>query len=297
MLRSMTGYGAGNLNTDLASIKIEIKGYNNRYADIQIKLPKYLNFIEENIRNRILEEVTRGKIDVYVNINLTGKRDIGFDIDRPLYDAYVETLKNLEKYAPFEFGKYSIIDILKMDENILNLKKEDFSENESFKKDILSCLDAAISNFVEMKTNEGYNIQNDLKKKILFSEEILQKIELHAKDAAVLNYNNLKERIFKILEEENVEPDNDRLINELVIYTDKFSIDEEIVRLKSHIKAFYEILSGDSPVGKKLDFLIQEMNRETNTIGSKSNLIEITNLVVELKSVIEKMREQVQNIE
>lgn len=296
MIKSMTGYGISTIRNEFMEVKVEMKSVNNRYLDIQIRSPKFIMFLEDEIKKIISASVSRGKVDVFLNVQLIGKHDVQLNIDYSLAEEYVNKIKELASALTVS-GNIDIIDVVKLDDAIFSVKKEDFSENNEFIDTILSCVRDCLAKFLEMKSKEGYNIETDLKSKLQNITEKVENIEEYSKDVVKFNVDSLKTRINSFLESEAVEIDNDRLMNEIVFYTDKLSVDEEIVRLKSHISMFHDILEDDKISGKKLDFLIQEMNRETNTVGSKSGLIEITNIVIELKSIIEMLREQVQNIE
>ncbi|MFB0972000.1 MAG: YicC family protein [Tissierellia bacterium] len=296
MIKSMTGFGTHTIINDEFDIKVDIKSVNNRYLDVQIKGPKSLLFLDDDLKKIITSSTKRGKVDVFIDIKSKGNYDMNLEIDYILLDLYKNNLNNLIEYLEID-KNFQIFDLLSYDKDILNSKRIDLSENELFVASCIECVTKASSNFLEMKLQEGYNIEHDLNIKLEELSIIIKEIELVAKDVVNANVNSLKERISEILTQEDVKLDEDRLINEIVFYTDKLSIDEEIVRLKSHIDLFKKILADEISSGKKLDFLIQEMNRETNTIGSKSASIDITNFIIEMKSIIEKMREQVQNIE
>lgn len=296
MIKSMTGFGTHTIINDEFDIKVDIKSVNNRYLDVQIKGPKSLFFLDDELKKIITKDANRGKIDIFIDIKSKGIYDMSLEIDYSLLDLYKNNLNVLIDYLKID-NNFQIFDLLAYDKDILSSKRVDLSENELFVTSCIECITKASSNFLEMRIQEGYNIEYDLNTKLKELSLILDKIELVAKDVVNANVNSLKERILEILNQDNVKLDEDRLINEIVFYTDKLSIDEEIVRLKSHINLFKNILVDDISSGKKLDFLIQEMNRETNTIGSKSASIDITNFIIEMKSIIEKMREQVQNIE
>lgn len=296
MIKSMTGFGTHTIINDEFDIKVDIKSVNNRYLDVQIKGPKSLFFLDDELKKIITKDANRGKIDIFIDIKSKGIYDMSLEIDYSLLDLYKNNLNVLIDYLKID-NNFQIFDLLAYDKDILSSKRVDLSENELFVTSCIECITKASSNFLEMRIQEGYNIEYDLNTKLKELSLILEKIELVAKDVVNANVNSLKERILEILNQDNVKLDEDRLINKIVFYTDKLSIDEEIVRLKSHINLFKNILVDDISSGKKLDFLIQEMNRETNTIGSKSASIDITNFIIDMKSIIEKMREQVQNIE
>lgn len=296
MLKSMTGFGSYKIKDNEFEIKVDIKSVNNRYLDIQVKGPKSLAFMEEDIKNVISSKINRGKIDVFIDIQFLDSSNIDFNIDYNLLKKYNDSLTDLSNLSNLE-KSFSVLDILRFDSNILLIERKDLNDNKTFVDLCLSCVDKACSNLLEMKIQEGYNIEYDLKNKLANVKELINKIEDFSEDLVSIKVQSLKERINGILSEENVPLDEDRLLNEIVFYSDKLDIDEEIVRLKSHLDLFNAMIADENSNGKKIDFLIQEMNRETNTIGSKTNSINVTKEVIELKSILEKIREQVQNIE
>ena len=291
MIKSMTGFGKASIEKNLRKYQIEIKSVNHRYLDITVKLPRVLNYLEEIIKSEISKKVKRGKIDVFVTFENNSIEGREIKINTELAKGYIRELKKLateENILPdIEIG-----DIARYPEVLRIQENQDY---EQIKIEILEVLEEAINNLINMKTAEGEKIAKDL-------EERLNKINKRVDEVSKLSTGliseyvvKLEERIKKILKEQEI--DKSRLAEEVVIYADKSSIEEEITRLNSHISQFKELLNSNEPVGKKLDFIIQEMNRETNTIGSKSGSLEITNNVIEMKTEIENLREQIQNIE
>ena len=291
MIKSMTGFGKASIEKNLRKYQIEIKSVNHRYLDITVKLPRVLNYLEEIIKSEISKKVKRGKIDVFVTFENNSVEGREIKINTELAKGYIRELKKLateENILPdIEIGDIARYpEVLRIQEN---------QDDEQIKIEILEVLEEAINNLINMKTAEGEKIAKDL-------EERLNKINKRVDEVSKLSTGliseyvvKLEERIKKILKEQEI--DKSRLAEEVVIYADKSSIEEEITRLNSHISQFKELLNSNEPVGKKLDFIIQEMNRETNTIGSKSGSLEITNNVIEMKTEIENLREQIQNIE
>lgn len=296
MIKSMTGFGTHTIISEEFDIKVDVKSVNNRYLDIQIKGPRSILFLDDELKKIISDKVNRGKVDVFIDIKSKGNYNLDLEIDYKLLDIYKEKLSELTKYM--NLGReFNIFDLLHYDKDILNSQIIDLSENEFFINTCKECIEMASIKFLEMKLQEGYNIEYDLNSKLDELSNTVDYIEKLSKDVVSSNVNELKKRILEILYKEDVQLDEDRLINEIVFYTDKLAIDEEIVRMRSHIDLFKKVLNDEISSGKKLDFLIQEMNRETNTIGSKSANIDIINYIIDMKAIIEKMREQVQNIE
>jgi uncharacterized protein (TIGR00255 family) len=289
----MTGYGKGESSNDSYRFKVEIKAVNHRYSDISIKIPRHISYLEEKIKKTIKDIISRGKVDVYINLEYINESAIDVKVDIPLAKAYKEALDNLTK-------ELNIDDDIKLG-NILNMSEVIKTEKKDLDEDIIwntlkEALDIALDNIIEMRIAEGTELKNDILLKLDKIESDVKFIEERAPEVVLEYKEKLRERIKNLLDD-NISLDEERLCNEIVFFADKSSIDEEIVRLYSHIKQFRAILNEDVSVGRKLDFLIQELNREINTIGSKANDIIIAKYVVNIKSEIEKIREQIQNVE
>lgn len=291
MIKSMTGYGRAKLSKDDREYQIEIKSVNHRYLDISVRIPKQLSYLEETIKKEIAKKVKRGKIDVFVtfeNNSLEGKE---IKINTELAKAYIDELKKLAEKENI-LSDIQVTEISKYPD-VLNIQSS--QDDEKITKEVLETITIATDNLVQMRETEGNKISEDLLKRL---NTINKKVEEIAKLSTGLIEEyvvKLEERINEILK--NQEIDKTRLAQEVVIYADKCSIEEEVTRLNSHISQFKNLLNSNEAIGKKLDFIIQEMNRETNTIGSKANNLEITNGVIDIKTEIENIREQVQNIE
>ncbi|HOQ15902.1 MAG: YicC family protein [Epulopiscium sp.] len=292
MIRSMTGYGQGKLISDDRKFTVEIRSVNHRYNDINVRLPRTLNYLEDKIRTFIKERVSRGKIDVFVSFETTSKDDFEVYLNENLLDAYLEQL-NIIKNKSTVIDDISVSLLARFPEVIIVNKKED-------DKDILwqlleEALKEAFNDFLAMREKEGENLKEDLLAKLKVCENYLAKIKERSPNLAEEYKNKLEKRLQELLPDHSI--DENRLAMEIAIFADHCSIDEEIVRLESHINQFRNILNHEEIVGRKLDFLVQEMNREVNTIGSKANDLQISQSVIELKSEIEKIREQIQNLE
>lgn len=292
MIRSMTGYGKGNLNIEGREYQIEIKSVNHRYLDINIKMPRTLSYLEETVKKEVSEKIKRGKIDVFVTFENNSLEGRNIKINKELAKIYINQLKELAQEENIS-SNIEVIDIAKFPD-ILTIKIDE--EDEKIKNEIIQATKEATDKIVEMKSIEGQKIAQDLLARI---EKIENKIEEISKKSTGLIEEyvvKLEKRIKEILQTEEV--DKTRLAQEVVIYADKCSIEEEITRLKSHIYQVKNLIADNNEtIGKKLDFIIQEMNRETNTIGSKANSLEITNGVIDIKTELEDIREQIQNIE
>lgn len=293
MIRSMTGYGRGEAASDLYKFKVEIKAVNHRYNDILIKMPRHIFYLEESIKKIIKEKISRGKVDVFINLEYINESAVDVKIDIPLAKSYKIALDNLKMELQLE-DTIRLNNILSMSEVVRTERKE--LDEDSIWKLLREAVDMALSNIMTMRTDEGQELKRDLEIKINNVEDLALQIGERAPLVAIEYKEKLRDRINNLLED-NIELDEERLANEVAVFADKSSIDEELVRLGSHIKQFRNIIEKEDTVGRKLDFLIQEFNREINTIGSKANDITITNMVVDLKAELEKIREQVQNIE
>lgn len=293
MLKSMTGYGRGEFANEYFNIIIEIKSVNHRYSDINVKMPRHINFLEEKIKKAVREKISRGKVDVYINLEYINDTAVDVKVDIPLAKAYKEKLEQLIDELKLD-ENVKLFNILSLPEIIRTEKKE--TDEELLWMPLKNALEEALEKIMEMKVVEGEAIKDDMLSKLSEIERLVDDIELRAPNVVLEYKNKLKDRIEELLGNE-VKIDEERLAQEVAIFADKSNINEELVRLKSHINQFRKIVNEDDAVGRKLDFLIQEMNRETNTIGSKANDIFIANNVVLIKAEIEKIREQVQNIE
>ena len=292
MLRSMTGYGRATYEIDAREYVVEIKSVNNRYSDISIKMPRSISFLEDKIKKLISNAITRGKIEVFVSF--TNNSDIGrnIEINREIAKRYIEEMRKLASEQNIN-SNIEVIDVMKMPD-VLNTKIDETAE-EVIKEELIICTNEAIKNFISMREVEGEKIKEDLEKRINVISEKINKINSISTGLVEEYIVNLEKRVNELLKPNVV--DETRLAQEIVIYSDKCSVEEEITRMKSHISQFLSLLDKDNSNGKRIDFLIQEMNRETNTIGSKANNLEITNYVVDIKTELENIREQIQNIE
>ena len=292
MLRSMTGYGRSKYENDSREYTVEIKSVNNRYSDISIKMPRNISFLEDNIKKIISNSITRGKVEVFISFSNNSEKGKTIEINKELAKIYIEEMKELASEAGIN-SNIEVIDVMKMPD-ILNIKLNEDDEK-IITEELINCTREAIDNFIHMREIEGEKIKEDLEKRISLISEKIDKINSISTGLVNEYIVKLEKRINELLKPNVV--DEARLAQEIVIYSDKCSVEEELTRLRSHISQFLNLLNETNPIGKKLDFLIQEMNRETNTIGSKANSLEITNLVVDIKTEIENIREQVQNIE
>lgn len=290
MIRSMTGFGRGEYENEGRKYVVEIKAVNHKYSDINIRLPRFFNNMEDLIRKRISNVISRGKIDVFVNFENYSSKGTNIRINRELAKEYLNELKSLADETGLEFN-VNLIDISKLPEI---LKLEENEDEDEIEGELMMAVDIALTKFIEMREIEGKKLVEDLERRIHLIEEKIKEIKKYSGTLVEEYIEKLQTRINELLQ---TEVDETRLMQEIVFFSDKSSIEEELTRLDSHISQFLKLIKADSPVGKKIDFLIQEINRETNTIGSKANCLEITNRVIEIKTEVENIREQIQNIE
>ncbi len=293
-MKSMTGYGRGECTLYNRKFVVEIKAVNHRYNDVTVKMPRTMIIYEDKIKKVIGEKVFRGKIDVYINFESFSGDDVAININEALADSYIDVLNKLkEKYSINDNISLDIVakfpDLISVDKNITNEKT-----NDEISECLFNAVNEAVDNFVSMREKEGENLKNNIFEKLDAISVIVNKIEARAPLVAKEYRQKLEEKLNEYV---GGEFDEARIMTEVLLFADKACIDEEITRLHSHINQMSSILNETVPVGRKLDFLIQEMNREVNTIGSKSNDLEITVAIVDAKSEIEKIREQIQNIE
>ena len=292
MIRSMTGYGRGECLSHIQKIVVEIKSVNNRYNDVNIRVPRNCLFLEERIRGEMARFASRGKIDVFVSIERYADENSVVNADVSLAEKYCEAVKLIcEKTGlPFDLTGNRIARM----PDVLSIEKEEADQDKVW-NDVLPVLEAAGEQYKSMRIREGERICSVLNERIAFIEDTVKEITKRMPEITKEYGKRLYDKIAEILEDKSI--DESRLLTETAIFADKISTDEETDRLCSHIAEFKAMLKSNEPVGRRMDFLIQEMNRETNTIGSKCNDFEVSKKVVDIKAEIEKIREQIQNIE
>lgn len=290
-MKSMTGFGRASLESNGKNYIIEIKTVNNKYSDITVKSPKRLSFMEDKIRKQIANRITRGKVEVSVSFFDFSNKSKNVVLNKEIAKEYIKQLREIADENNLS-KNISVVEIAKLPD-ILN--SIDSDNDEEIAGEALQCLNMALDSLIEMRKTEGENIKQDLLVRIERVQNLVDKIAENSKGIVEEYVSKLEKRVKEILKTDVV--DENRIAQEAVIYADKTSIEEELTRLNSHIVQFKELVNSDGPVGKKLDFMIQEMNRETNTIGSKAGSGEITKAVIDLKVELEDIREQIQNIE
>ncbi len=294
MVKSMTGFGRAEFNDGKRIVTVEIRAVNHRFCEISVRMPRMYVFAEESVKDAVRSFVKRGKIDCSVSVTQTGGSDVNVSVNLPLAAGYAEALRKLSAIPGVSGGLSA--EIIAWFPGVLTETPAEEDEKELTDALVQATLGAA-SLLDEARGNEGARLADDLRDKNRTVRRLIDDIDARASYVPEEYRNTLTARIDELLDGTGISPPEDRLAAEVAFFADKCSIAEEITRLRSHTKGLENILESGGPAGKKLDFLVQEMNREANTIGSKANDLAITNLVLELKSEIEKIREQVQNIE
>ena len=294
MANSMTAFGraAGAVNNK--NITVELKSVNSRYLDPTVKISRPYSFLEEKVKAKLTASLTRGKVEVYVGIDQIGSPDIQLTLDRPYLENYLAALQTLKE----RYNLRDDISVMQVAQNkdIFTVERPEV-DMDAVWADVSPFLDEAIAGFLAMRRAEGERLKTDLMQKKAHLMELVNVVAEASRRSVETYRDRFLSRLKQIIGDLSVEIDESRILTECAIYTDKVAIDEELVRLGSHFATFDEIFRSEEPIGRKLDFLLQEMNRETNTIGSKCIDADIAKVVVEMKSELEKIREQIQNIE
>lgn len=293
MTKSMTGYGKSEKVFSSQRVTVEIRSVNHRHFDCGVKLPREFLFLEGNIKSAVQSEVYRGKVEVFVSIEQEEDVVSSVPINHTVAKAYVEALQEVVSTYEVPLG-VTASEILRFPAVIASDTKPHI-EIDGFEERVLLVLKEALSDFSTLREQEGERMQRDMLEKATELERLLQKIESKAPQVALEYQKRLEGKVEKLLENMSVDPQ--RILTEVAIFADKVAIDEEVVRLHSHLSLLRSLLQQLEPAGRKLDFLIQEFNREINTIGSKCNDLEMSHWVVDLKGILEKIREQAQNME
>lgn len=292
MIKSMTGYGGAKGEVRSIVVSAELKSVNNRHLDTSVRLPKSCLFAEEIVRSAVKETISRGKVDVFISVDTSHADEVAIAVNEPLAAAYVKAAQEL-------FDKFGVSNdltattLLRLPE-VISTERED-ADKDAVLEAITAVLGSAIAQFDEMRSREGAKLDGDIRQKLDAIEEMVGRVEARSPETVKEYREKLLARMNEVLGEAGVE--EARILQEAAIYADRVAVDEETVRLRSHIAQFRTMLEGGSPVGRKLDFLVQEMNREINTTGSKCSDGEIANTVIAMKAELEKIREQIQNIE
>ena len=292
MVRSMTGYGRGEAALHGRSIVVEVRSVNNRYLDCAIKMPRAYIFAEDAMKTRVQAATSRGKVDVFVTLESTGADAVTVKVNHPVAAGYITALKELKE--TYQLLGMADLPMVARFPDVLQVEKA--PENiEEAAGDICAVLDLALADFTGMREREGERLRADILARADAIEALVTKVEEQSPRTVAEYRTRLENRMREVLQNQQIE--ESRILTEAAIFADKVAVDEETVRLRSHLSQLRTLLSQGGPIGRKLDFLIQEFNREANTIGSKCNDLEISRYVIDMKAEIEKIREQVQNIE
>lgn len=296
MIKSMTAFGRARKSIGGKDITVEIRSVNNRFFDCSVKLPRSFSFLEEKIKPYLQSKsVSRGKVDVYIGIDVIDSPVPDITIDKGYATAYINALEELSQCYPILTDDISVMRVAQ-NHDIFVIRKSDENIEKEW-ADVREVLDEALERFIAARQSEGNNIERDIKNKVNNIIALTEKIESISSSDITGYREKLEARLRDMLSDNKLVFEESRILTECAIFADKIAIDEELVRLRSHFTAFDDILNSNEPAGRKLDFLLQEMNRETNTIGSKCQNASIARIVVDVKCELEKIREQIQNIE
>lgn len=287
----MTGFGRSKKGTDSFFVSVEVKTVNHRFSEFYIRMPRQFNQIEDKIKKKLSSSIHRGRIEVYVTVEGEGMVQRKVLVDWDLLDHYVKSIEKIQQKYVLEHG-LSLRDLLS-NEDIIHIEETE-TGNEDLERIVLEAVEEAMLSVKQMRDTEGYALGKDVSSRLQRFQAIVIELKKMAPAVVSMYREKLSKRIHEFV---GGQVDEARILTEVAIFADKADINEELTRLNSHIKQFEKILTLQEPIGRKLDFLLQEMNREVNTIGSKANDSEIAKEVVEMKSILEKMKEQVQNIE
>ena len=292
MVKSMTGYGRAVETVNGREFTVEIRSVNNRYLDCTVKLPRSFSFAEEAVKAAVKAAVSRGKVDVYITVRSETEADVQVTLNKPVVEGYLAAMRQM--VADYGVADDISVSTLSRMSDVFVVDKPKADEDQ-LKADLLSVVDQALAAYDQMRVTEGLALENDLRSRAATILELVAQVE-ELNPKTVSDYRKrLEEKMREVLENKSI--DESRILTEAAIFADKVAVDEETVRLRSHLEQMDEMLSGSGGIGRKLDFLLQEMNREANTTGSKCTDVKVARIVVDIKAELEKIREQTQNIE
>ena len=292
MIKSMTGYGSASGSVDGLEITIELKSVNNRYLDTSVRLPRSFLFVEDALKAAVQSHISRGKVDVFVCVDSSSAGDMTVKVNEPLLKGYLEALWHIAR----EYDLPNDVTALSLSRfpDVLTVEKKELNA-EAITDGIRQIAEAALNDFDAMRLREGEKLRDDVLQRLAHIDALVSTVETEAPKTVAAYRARLEQKMAEVLSATGI--DQNRILAEAAIFADHIAVDEETVRLRSHMAQLTTMINGRSPTGRKIDFLIQEFNREANTIGSKAQNSEIAHVVVDLKSEIEKIREQIQNIE
>ena len=288
----MTGYGRAVETVNGREFTVELRSVNNRYLDCSVRLPRILSFAEESVKQAVKAAVSRGKVDVFISLRSEAEEDVTVTLNKAVLDGYLAAMRQMVT----DFGVRDDISVSTVSRlpDVFTVEKKELDE-EQLQKDLLSVVAAALENYNAMRATEGKALDNDLRSRAQTILELVAQVEQGNGQTVVDYRTRLENKLREVLE--NTAIDESRILTEAAIFADKVAVDEETVRLRSHLQQMHVMLDGGGAIGRKLDFLLQEMNREANTIGSKCTDVQLARIVVDIKAELEKIREQTQNIE
>ena len=292
MIKSMTGYGSAKGTVEGLEITVELKSVNNRYLDTSVRLPRSFLFAEEAIKSAVQSHISRGKVDVFVSVDSSAAGDMTVKVNEPLLKGYIEAIRHISE----EYSLANDMTALSVSRfpDVLSVEKKDL-DAEAISAGICTIAEEALRDFDAMRQREGAKLRDDVLSRLETIDRLVSTVEHEAPKTVAEYRKRLEQKMQEVLGSTGI--DENRILAEAAIFADHIAVDEETVRLRSHMSQLITMIKGNSPTGRKIDFLIQEFNREANTIGSKCQNSQIAHVVVDLKSEIEKIREQIQNIE
>lgn len=292
MIKSMTGYGSAKGTVEGLNITVELKSVNNRYLDANVRLPRSFLFAEELLKSVIQKHISRGKLDMFVSVDSSAAGDMTVKVNEPLLKGYIDALRHIaeEHGLPLDVTANNVSRF----PDVLSVEKKEL-DAEAISQGIVEIAERALTDFDSMRQREGEKLREDVLSRIETIDTLVKQVEIESPKTVAEYRARLESKMAEVLGTAGI--DENRIMAEAAIYADHIAVDEETVRLRSHMSQLSSMVKGNSPIGRKMDFLIQEFNRETNTIGSKCQNSDIAHVVVDIKSEIEKIREQIQNIE
>ena len=291
-MRSMTGFGRERAIIGGKEYLLEIRSVNSRYSEFSVKLPRLYTYLEEKLKTLLKNEISRGKTEVYLSVADVEDKSTSVSVNMPVVRSYLEEMRRCATVLGLQ-DDLKLSDVFRMTDAFTVVRNE--ADEEEIWQAVKTVAEAALAKFAEMREKEGEKLRADILDKLSSIEKMTGEIEKISPETSAAYRQRLYDKLKELLE--NVQPDEQRILTEAAIFAEKIAVDEETVRLRSHFKQFREMADETAPVGRQLDFLVQELNREVNTIGSKAQDLRITKLVIDIKSEIEKIREQIQNIE
>ncbi len=292
MIKSMTGYGGAKGSVEGLEISVELKSVNNRYLDTSVRLPRSFLFAEDAVKAAVQQHISRGKVDVFISVDSSAAEDMTVKVNEPLLKGYIQAISQISR----DYGLSNDITAMSVSRfpDVLSVEKKDL-DAEAITAGIISVAETALADFDAMRLREGEKLRDDVLSKLETIDSLVTLVEQESPKTLADYRARLESRMAEVLGSAGI--DENRILAEAAIFADRIAVDEETVRLRSHMSQLKTMISGYSPTGRKIDFLIQEFNREANTIGSKCQSSHVAHVVVDLKSEIEKIREQIQNIE